>query len=502
MSKRPKGKTSGTKKQHLSRNMAKHSEPVRKRRLAAVAAVILLFAGLNIVMWLLLATRRDKDPVASTSDLDEVTSLTFVVSNAGLALRPEDATVRLFAAGRPNQVIAEGRANEAVSLPAGSYDALILLTASADGQSQRSKNIRVLHGKRTVVRIEFSSGQLAVHATVGAAPAGADKVVAYVYEEGNHDKVVATATSDQSILIRPGTYDVRTVLLEGSQEKDVRWRHKTPVKTGLQTKLTPKFERASVLVRATSAGQPLDEKDVKITIYRAGDTQREIVETGVAGRPIELTVGQYDVRMTCLAAIDKPSRWLENVELLDGASIEKKIDFACGSITVTAVMADSDALGPFDAYVYYYDLANHEQPLAYTPAGETSLLSSGRYDIRVHYERSHDQPDIWLNSLVLDPGASVTRQVAFESGRVLIRAYDEEGLELIGDNVFLHVFPAGHRQLPLATARSGENLLLSAGTYDVRIRDTRTNGRVRWLENIELRPGKALEYAVKMRGAE
>ncbi len=133
--------------------------------------------------------------------------------------------------------------------------------------------------------------------------------------------------------------------------------------------------------------------------------------------------------------------------------------------------------------------------MTYAPAGEPVVLESGRYDVRASFFRSHDQPDIWLRDLALEPGQTITETVTFPSGRLLVRAYDGTGAELLGDNVFVYVYAKGERTSPLATARSGEILVLRKGVYDIRAQDTRRACNF-WLEAVELQTGPLQERSV------
>ena len=106
------------------------------------------------------------------------------------------------------------------------------------------------------------------------------------------------------------------------------------------------------------------------------------------------------------------------------------------------------------------------------------------------------QPDIWIRDLEIEAGETRRRTVAFPSGKLLIRAYDETGVELIGDNVFIYVYAAGERSKPVVVARSGELLTLTEGDYDIHAEDTRRENEVRWLERIRLRSGLISEQSV------
>jgi hypothetical protein len=72
---------------------------------------------------------------------------------------------------------------------------------------------------------------------------------------------------------------------------------------------------------------------------------------------------------------------------------------------------------------------------------------------------------------------------------------------LTGDDVFLYVHDAegaGERSRPIVVARSGEELTLSEGRYDLRLEDTRSPGRSRWLRGVRVEPGERNELVISL----
>jgi len=96
----------------------------------------------------------------------------------------------------------------------------------------------------------------------------------------------------------------------------------------------------------------------------------------------------------------------------------------------------------------------------------------------------------------VNPGETLEHTLSFPSGRLIVRAYDESGAELIGDNVFVYVYATDEHSRPIASARSGELITLTEGVYDVRAADTRRETETRWLNDIRLRTGLMTERAV------
>jgi len=125
------------------------------------------------------------------------------------------------------------------------------------------------------------------------------------------------------------------------------------------------------------------------------------------------------------------------------------------------------------------------------------VLTSGRYDLRVNFFRSHDKPDLWIRDLSLPVNALISKTVEFPSGQLLLRAYDAAGNELIGDTIFVHVHASGARKRPVAVARSGQIITLTAGSYDLRVEDSRRPDDQQWIEKVEIRSGGLIQRRVE-----
>ena len=415
---------------------------------------------------------------------------------AGVPLQPEDARVYVHPAFQPEQLVAEGKLDETLEVPAGRYDVRVLYTRSQDQQSLWIEDIPLEQGQRTVREVQFESGEIRVDAMVGAAAAAAGQVVVYVLHPQDHDDIITTMGPGEPVVLASGIYDLRVVLLAESEEKDVVWLREVPVKVGLQTRREVVFRRGFLKVRVTNAGQDLPAEAVSIKVYRAGDRQEEVVDSSDAGPSLSLPIGRYDARVTFSGSSDKPSRWLRSLQIRENETLQQVVDFSSGTIVTEARIKNGKTVGDFEVYVHYYRAGDHQQPLAYTGAGQPVILESGRYDLRASFFRSLDQPDIWRRGLLVEAGKLVRRTLYFPSGKLLVRAYDSAGEELMGDNVFVHVYAAGQRSRPLFSARSGEMLVVTEGVYDIRAEDTRTPSREVWLNDVGLTAGALMEKSV------
>jgi hypothetical protein len=432
----------------------------------------------------------------TTGQGKEFASLVVRANNAGLALNAEDGDVYIYSPDSSEQLVAQGRISRPIAVPAGHYDVRVRFSGSRDQQTQWLRKVVLAAGEVATHEVAFAAGELSFTATVGSIAGEPGEIVAYVFQPGQHEDIVTSLGTEEPIVLGAGEYDLRVVWSVNSHEKDARWFHRIQVKTGLQTKLEVAFDRGLINVQASNAGEPMALGSVSLGFYRAGDIQQQIIESGTAGVPIGLNSGAYDIKATYTQSGDKPERWLRNVIISDGELQEATVDFSSGALVVNAELTGGSPLELFDVYIYYYLAGKHQEAVAYTPAGNEVILEGGQYDIRGHFFRSDDRPDIWIRGLSVTAGQTVSRTLSFSSGRLLLRAYDHSGAELIGDNVFVYVYGAGEHSHPLASARSGQYVTLTEGVYDVRAEDTRSKGNTRWLKNLRLRAGSNLEESV------
>jgi len=391
-------------------------------------------------------------------------------TNAGLELEPEDGRVFIHPAGKRDQLVTEGHLEQNFQLPPGRYDIRVAFAKSKDHQSKWLTGVTLDEGADVTRQVAFASGELSVEAARGGATGD---IIVYLFNHRDHDRVIASMAADEPVLVAPGVYDVRVVLAQEAKEKAVRWRKEVPVRAGLQTKVRVRFQQGALHVVARNGAKELPAGAVALTVYRAGDLDREVVDTGFAGAPLRLNTGRYDIKATFTASNDKPSAWLRDIEIKQDETRETRVAFRSGTAVVSAAMKQGDPLEAFQAYVYFYPAGDHQQPVAYVPASEPVVLASGRYDVRVNYFRSHDRPDLWIRDLVIPAGGQVSRTAIFTSGKLLVRAYDTAGAELLGDNIVVRIHTVGERQRPIAVARSGELLILTEGAYDLVAEDTR-----------------------------
>lgn len=460
---------------------------VSNRLLIWTGASLILFGGLALLLGSLPLTPEAEPGYAS---------LVIHANNAGVRLAPDDGRVYVYTTGSTEHLVAEGTFQQPLAIPRGRYDVRALFSRSRDQQSIWLRDTPLTAGEQAVHKIEFSAGEINIEATVGAEKTKQGQVVVYVFMPNQHDEIITSMGAGEPALLTAGAYDVRVVWAVDSEEKEIRWFHNVQVKVGLQSKLKVPFDRGSLIVHARNAGAPLEPGRVLLTVYRAGDLQEQVLDSGLAGNPLDLATGLYDVRATFTGSHDKPSRWLRGVEIRDGAISEQTVEFSSGMVVVDAEIEGGPALSAFEVYIYYYRVGDHQQVVTYTPAGDTTILESGRYDMRALFFRANDQPDIWRRDFAVNPGATVEHKVSFPSGKLLVRAYDHTGAELIGDNVFIYVYPASQRVKPVAVARSGEVLILTAGEYDIRAEDTRTKAQAQWLGGIRLQAGMLSEETV------
>jgi hypothetical protein len=416
--------------------------------------------------------------------------------NAGIPLSTADASVVVYRDGERESPVARGGVGTRIQVPAAVYDVHVLYAASRDRQEVWLEDVVIERGQREERTVEFSAGQVAVSISVGGRSATETDGLVQIVAPEDQTRVIASFLPGEAAIIRAGTYDLRVALLSESREKSVQWLRGVAVQAGLRIRPNVSFQQGQLAITAANAGKELPASAVALTVFRAGDAQEEVVEAGPVRVPIALAPGRYDVRARLTESNDSATQWIRDVEVRENETTSRTAAFSTGTAIVKAFLAGGAELTSFRAYVYFYRVDDHQQPVAYVPSGETVVLSAGRYDVRAHFFRSHDQPDIWKRGIEIRPGHTLVEEVRFASGTLLIRAFGGNGTELIGDNVFLYVYRAGETVTPAARARSGEEVTLSEGTYDVRAVDSRRRSEERWLKNVRVGSGQTQKATV------
>ena len=453
--------------------------------MALLASAVLVAVQLGLLVWT--HTRTDEGRIIARA------------VNAGVPIGSDDGRVFAYPVGHRDQVAGQAPVNGPLRAPPGRYDLRVVYTRSRDQQQRWIEDVALGAGETIERQVEFSAGQLKVAASGGRAGARDTKTVVYVFKPDDHDTIVTAIAAGERAVLGAGDYDVRVVLTRGSEEKGVKWLRQISVRPGLATERTVAFERGHLRVRALNAGEELPPTAVALTLYAAGDVQAEIRERGAAGVPLDVPTGRYDVRAVFVGSNDQSERWIKAVMIGDDETVERTIEFSSGTALVRAAIEGGEELAGFQVYLYYYPTGDHEKPVAYVPAGQPVVLASGTYDVRAQFFRSADRPEIWRPRIVVSPGKTFSETIRFQSGRVLIRAYEPGGNELVGDNVFVEVFAAGEHRRPLVVGRSGEELQLAAGRYDLRARDSREPQNDAWISDLAVGSGRLLERSVVFR---
>jgi hypothetical protein len=418
-------------------------------------------------------------------------------ANASIPLSSQSAAVTVYPAGRRNEPVARGPLNEPVPVPAGAYDVQVEYVASDDRQEAWIESLKVSPRETYEGQADFSAGTLRVRVSAGRKTVSTGVARCDIYRAGDRSAPVTSKRPSESALLTEGRYDIRVVLLEQEKEKAAVWISDVAVERGVLVEKEAAFHQGSLLVTARNRGQTMVAGSVALSIYRAGDEQQQLLDEAVAGTPVLLATGRYDVKAVLTAASDQPVAWFRDVEISDGKTANRVADFAAGFLKVSAQIEAGEELDGFRSYAYVYSSKDHQQAITYFPTGETALLSEGNYDVRVEFARSNDRPDIWKYGIAVRAGQAVEHRVAFRTGRLIVRCL-RAGKELVGDNVFVSVFAEGERRTPVAHGRSSEEMLLQAGQYDLRLRTTVAPPKEIWVSGVNVRSGLLSEQNTRM----
>jgi hypothetical protein len=409
-------------------------------------------------------------------------------TNAEVPIASEHARVFVHPAGSRDRVEAEGGASEAIALAPGHYDVRVWYSRSKDAEERRVESATITEGRTTELDVDFSAGELAVTAE--------KNVRVQVFVKDRRERPVAVFEAHERIIIDEGEYALRAALVEEGEEREVVWLEDVEVRAGMTTERTVELKRGTLEVIATNAGAPIPIGEVKLRVFAKGDRMGAIVAEGVAGLPLGLAAGEYELEAEWSSSADAP-RIEASFAIAARQKSTVEMRFSSGTLLARAELKGGASLDGFKVYVHAYRPQDHAQAVAYAPSGRPLILSVGRYDLRAAFVRSHDRPDAWRRGIEIRAGSTSTITFTFDSGSLLMEAEASDGSPLIGDNVFVEIHPAGVRHSFLR-ARSGEEIVLQSGRYDVRAEDSRDPTSEAWVSGVEVRGGSRVVKAVRL----
>lgn len=240
----------------------------------------------------------------------------------------------------------------------------------------------------------------------------------------------------------------------------------------------PQPQPARLVLSVTANGAPIE---ARAYVHEAG-REREVDRARLGTSPqdhypnpssFELAPGSYEVRVRPMG-ITADARWLENIEIAAGETLERKVDFSEGTLRL-AVTANGR---PVEARTYVYEVGTENEvtrasvgtgPEDHYPNPASYRLPPGKYDVWVWLS---DHLQAWARGVQVKAGEETREGVDLTFGRL--------SLEVVADGAPVeartYVYEAGtQKEVTRASVGSGPDAhypnpatyRLVPGEYDV-----------------------------------
>ena len=262
-----------------------------------------------------------------------------------------DSTVHVYKLDT-EEVVAKGRTYNSsnnnpivIKLDPGVYDVEIKALEIETSPLQTLKSVEVLSGEIVEKVVDYSSGTLKIGALQG------EKFIdAAIHikdpDTGEHVAQGRSYTSSKSnpkvFELLPGIYDVKVSALKITN-KPSREFNGIEIKASETIEKTAQFTSGQLKIGALEGEKYLDAL-VYISDSKTGERiaqGRTYTSSKSNPKVFDLIPGMYDVKVSAVKIVGKPTQEFTGIELTGEASIEKIAQFSSGVLKVAAVQGDT-----------------------------------------------------------------------------------------------------------------------------------------------------------------
>jgi Ca-activated chloride channel homolog len=271
-------------------------------------------------------------------------------------------------------------------LKPGVYDLTVTDEKMKPSQRVTFARVTVTAGRTTEKTVDFSGGSLKV-----AVLANGKKETAslYVYPAGKNQILQTGDTSrdnPKTFVLAPGIYDLR-VLYKKSKPATERRFNGIEVKAGQAIAKQVEFGEGRLSIEVLVNGS---KGSAGLYVFEAGKNKR--ITTGDTSRDnpkiFKLNAGNYDMKVVYRKAIPATERILENIEVVQGKTVEKRVEYQEGILEIQATSGGKATRGGLSFF-----RPGESKRLATGNAGKPIRMQPGRYEVVVKAYKLKGKPE-------------------------------------------------------------------------------------------------------------
>jgi len=379
-----------------------------------------------------------------------------------------------------------------ISLPDGTYDLEIKPMGMKGVDSQTISSIEIKEGEVVEKEVNFGFGELSIKVIRNGKLSDATVKVYKV----NTEEVTAesrTYTSENSnpkvIKLEPGIYDVLVTALE-IKPNPSQTIEAVEILSGEKLENTIDFSSGTLKIGALQ-GEKFVDAVVIIKDAETGDTvtqSRTYKSSKSNPKTFELTPGVYDVEVSALGIVGKPTEIFEALEIVASETVEQIAQFSSGAIKVGALEGEKFV----DAVVSVTDSKTGEkiaQGRTYQSSNsnpKTFELSPGVYDIEVKSLAIIGHPIKKFDSIEIKPAETVEETAQFSSGVVELSVRDGESFA--DSMISISNLTTGEKIASGRTYDKPKSFILIPGSYKVTVKALKVEGKPEKTSEVEIKP--------------
>jgi len=383
-----------------------------------------------------------------------------------------------------------------ISIPDGTYNLEVKPLGMKGVQSKTLSGLEIKEGEVVEKEVNFGYGELSIKVVRNGKLSDAS---VKVYKVNTEDIAAQsrTYTSENSnpklFKLEPGIYDVEVTALE-IKSKPSKKLSEVEILSGETIENTIDFSSGTLKIGAFQGEKFVDavvriknsETDEQITQGRTYTSSNSNPKT------FELTPGTYNVEVSALGIVGKPTQTFDAIEIVSSETVEKTAQFSSGELKVGAFEGEKFV----DASVSVIDSKTGEkikQSRTYKSSGSNPKafeLSPGIYDIEVKSLVIQGHPVVKFESVEVKPGETIEETAQFSSGVIKIGA--KEGEAFTDSMVSITNSRTGEKITAGRTYADYKEFILIPDSYTVTVKAFKIEGNPEKTVEVEL---KALETA-------
>jgi outer membrane protein OmpA-like peptidoglycan-associated protein len=307
-----------------------------------------------------------------------------------------------------------------------------------------------------------ANADLKIAITNGSDTAGTPLV--RVRPAGHHDAdLVASGGSNEDIIVPSGIYDVEVSYDDGAANKIIWFDHMAV--SGKVVRVVDMGMPVASLRLAILNGGKDSGGDRIFEVRPKGQHDADVIVSGRSGDTVRLAAGTYSVDVRYGDGAANKTVWLDNLVLSGNVMKTVEMGVTVASLRILIVNAGKD-VGENGTFEVRPAGQHNADVIVSERSGNIVRLAAGTYSVDVRFADGAVNKTVWLDGLTLAGSVDKTVEVGAPGADVTWHILNH-GQDLHDDASYEIRSAGDHKTDVIVSAKSGQSVRLSPGTYDI-----------------------------------